>query len=67
MLLYTIFIFGCIILLIIFMASIPLMRICYPKGAEAMSKRLYWGVPMRMAFEFYFILALTSWHNMKGP
>ena len=32
-----------------------------------MSKRLFWGIPMRLAFEFYFILALTAWHNMTGP
>ena len=66
MLMYTIFIFGCISLVILLMLAVPLIKRLSPKTAESLSKRLYWGVPIRLVFEFYFILALTSWNNMNN-
>lgn len=64
MLMHTIFMFACIIMIALLMLAVPLIRRCSPKTADSLSKRLYWGVPTRMMFEFYFILALTSWNNM---
>jgi hypothetical protein len=49
------------------MVSVPLIKHCSPKIATALSKRLFWGVPTRMIFEFYFILALTAFNNMLNP
>jgi hypothetical protein len=46
---------------------LPIMRRCSPKTAASLSTFLFWGVPIRMIFEFYFILALTSWHNLLEP
>ena len=51
----------------ILMIAIPLIRRCAPKTADGLAKRLFWGIPIRMMFEFYFILALTSWNNMNNP
>ena len=63
---HTIFIFGCCLIIVLLMVMLPLIRRCSPSTADKLSKRLYWGVPIRMIFEFYFILALTAWHNMKN-
>lgn len=49
------------------MVSVPIVRRFSEKKAEALSKRLFWGIPVRLAFEFYFILALCSWNNMNNP
>lgn len=60
MLNYTVFIFGCISLVLFLMILQPL---CPQKCSISLKKRLYWGLPVRMSFEFFFILALTSLHN----
>ena len=61
MLNYTIFIFGCISIVLLLMIMTP---ICPQKCSVGIKKRLFWGLPVRMSFEFFFILALTSLHNM---
>ena len=63
---YNLFIFATILFVGLLMLSVYLIRKCSPKTADSLSKRLFWGVPMRMVIEFFFILALTSMHNMRS-
>ena len=67
MLMHTIFIFACAAVVVLLLVAVPLIRRCAPGTADSIAKRLMWGVPMRMMFEFYFILALTAWNNMNAP
>lgn len=66
MVMYNLFIFAVIIIVGLLMLAVPMIRRCSPKTADSLSKRLYWGVPTRMVIEFFFILALTSMHNMRS-
>lgn len=51
-----------VVLLMIFTAALKIV------GAKSLAlqleKRLYWGLPIRLYFEFFFIIAVSSWHNM---
>ena len=67
MLMHTIFIFFCVAIVVLMMVSLPILRRVAPNMAESLSKRLFWGIPVRLMFEFYFILALTGWLNMLSP
>ena len=64
MVLYNLFIFALIIIVGLLMLAVPMIKRCSPRAADSLSKRLFWGIPTRMVIEFFFILALTSMHNM---